>query len=436
VVADRSSAEPSGSPPGAAAPGVPSSPPPLPPEEQVPAGVGGPAAASAPEPVPASAPEPAPAPSTARPEPAATTPPSPQGASPEAPPQSEPPPQPEAPAQSEAPPRTASPAAPTSVTADDVSVDFGDVHALSNVSLGVPTGSILGVVGPSGAGKTTLIRLFTGALRPTKGHVRVLDEDPRKFRRSTREKIGYVPQLFTLYPDLTAGENVDFVASLYGLLWFRRRRRVREVLKLVDLWDARGRRASKLSGGMQRRLELACALVHEPTLLFLDEPTAGLDPILRGRVWEELRHLRDTGRTLLVTTQYVNEAEECDQIALIGEGELIALASPDEMRKRAFGGDLLEVETKSAFDGRVLGRLDVVRAVSQAGPTTMRVIVDDVGAATPIVVDGVAEAGAEVDSAREVRASFDEVFAALVAEHRRRKVAESPIEDADGREAA
>jgi ABC-2 type transport system ATP-binding protein len=322
------------------------------------------------------------------------------------------------------------------IVADDVSVRFGNVRALSNVRLAVPDGSILGVVGPSGAGKTTLIRLFTGALRPSEGEVRVLGEDPRRFRRRTRQRIGYVPQLFTLYPDLTAGENVDFVASLYGLLWFRRRRRVREVLKLVDLWDARGRRASDLSGGMQRRLELACALAHDPKLFFLDEPTAGIDPILRARVWEELHHLRDAGRTLVVTTQYVNEAEECDMIALIGEGELIALATPDDMRKQAFGGALLEVETKGPFDGRVLDSLDVVSDVRQEGPRTVRVTVHDAGSATPAVVDGVSAAGGEVEAAREVRASFDEVFATLVARHRRQRRAEGAPDEGGDRAAA
>ena len=180
--------------------------------------------------------------------------------------------------------------------------------------------------------------------------MRVLGEDPRAFRRQTRERIGYMPQQFTLYPDLTARENVDFVASLFGILWRTRHRRTREVLQLVELWDVRGRRAGRLSGGMQRRLELACALVHDPYLLFLDEPTAGIDPILRVKIWEELHRLRDDGRTLLVTTQYVSEAESCDMVALISGGRLIALATPEELRREAMGGDIVEIETTDAFD--------------------------------------------------------------------------------------
>jgi ABC-2 type transport system ATP-binding protein len=306
------------------------------------------------------------------------------------------------------------------IRVDGATVRFGDVTAIQDISLAVPRGTILGVIGPSGAGKTTTIRLLTGAIAPSSGSARVLGRDPRRFDRRTRERIGYMPQLFTLYPDLTAGENVDFVASLFGLLWFRRRRRVREVLKLVDLWDARGRRAANLSGGQQRRLELACALVHEPDLLFLDEPTAGIDPLLRARVWEELHRLKEAGRTLLVTTQYVNEAEECDAVALISQGRLGALGTPDELRREATGGDIIEVETSAPFDPGVLERLPVVRTVHPVSPRSFTVVVDDAGTGTPVVVDAIGEAGGDVASARETRLSFDEIFAELVERNRRR----------------
>jgi ABC-2 type transport system ATP-binding protein len=291
---------------------------------------------------------------------------------------------------------------------------YGEVVALDDVSLAVAPGTILGIVGPSGAGKTTSVRLMTGGLSPTAGSVRVLGEDPRRFRRRTRERIGYLPQSFTLYPDLTTAENVSFMAALHGLLWFRRRRRVRQVLELVDLWDVRGRRASDLSGGMRRRLELATALVHDPGLLFLDEPTAGIDPLLRARIWEELHRLRDAGRTLIVTTQYLNEAEECDSVALINEGRLVALAPPEDLRTAAMGGHAIEVETEHAFEGRALEALPEVLRVHETGPRTFLAVVDDAGTATPIVVDAVTERGGDVTSAREYRPSFDEVFAALL----------------------
>jgi ABC-2 type transport system ATP-binding protein len=297
---------------------------------------------------------------------------------------------------------------------DGVTKHYDETPVLDGLSLRVQRGSILGLIGPSGSGKTTAVRLLTGVLEPTDGEVRVLGEDPRGFRRQTREQIGYMPQSFTLYPDLTTRENVDFTATLYGLFFPRRRRRVREVLSIVDLWASRDQRAGRLSGGMQRRLELACALVHEPALLFLDEPTAGLDPILREHVWEELQRLRQAGRTLLVTTQYVNEAESCDQVALLAEGRLIALGPPDALRRDAVGGDRLIVETEAPFDWSNLPRLDFVRDARQHGLREVTVVVDDAGTAGPAIVEALGAAGVTVASTREDRPTFDEVFAMLV----------------------
>ncbi|HKF86119.1 MAG TPA: ABC transporter ATP-binding protein [Candidatus Limnocylindrales bacterium] len=292
--------------------------------------------------------------------------------------------------------------------------DFGDGVGVFGLDVQVPAGTILGIVGPSGSGKTTTIRMITGALDPTDGEVRVLGEDPRRFRRMTRERIGYMPQQFTLYPDLTADENVDFVASLFGMLVRRRRRRVREVLELVQLWEARGRRAGQLSGGMQRRLELACALVHEPALLLLDEPTAGIDPILRQTIWDELARLKAEGRTLLVTTQYVTEAESCDAVALIAGGRLIALGPPEQLRRSAAGGDVIEGETEAPFDPEVLIGKEGIRAARSTGLRRFRVVTDDAGTTTPVLDDLVAAEGGSLTTAREVRLTFDEVFAELV----------------------
>jgi ABC-2 type transport system ATP-binding protein len=310
-------------------------------------------------------------------------------------------------------------AASAAIVTDALVRRYDEIVALDGVSLTVPPGNILGMIGPSGAGKTTAVKILTGGLRPTSGSVRVLGEDPQRFSRRTRARIGYMPQLFSLYPDLTAGENLDFVASLFGMLVFRRRRRVRAVLELLDLWGARKRRAADLSGGMQRRLELACALVHDPTVLFLDEPTAGLDPLLRRTVWAELHRLRDRGNTIVVTTQYIGEAEECDAVALISEGRLAALAQPDALRRLATGGDVLEVETANLVDSALLMDLPMVRAVDQRSGRRFLVTVDDAGKAAPAIVGAIEDAGGTVTSSREYRPSFDEVFATLVDRHRK-----------------
>ncbi len=300
------------------------------------------------------------------------------------------------------------------VTIDGASKHFGDEVVLSDVTISVQEGSILGIIGPSGAGKTTLVRLMTGALAPTEGEIRVMGEDPQHLKRRTRERIGYMPQLFALYPDLTARENVDFVASLFGLLWWRRRRRTRQVLELVDLWDVRKRRAGRLSGGMQRRLELASALVHDPQILFLDEPTAGIDPLLRAAIWHELTRLRDAGRTLLVTTQYVGEAERCDAVLLISDGRVIATGTPDELRRSAIGGDLVEIETSEPIDASALRSIGGIRRIEQRGPNEIRATVDEASKVLPEIVEAINALGIDVDSAAEARPSYDEVFAILV----------------------
>ncbi|MEP7158421.1 MAG: ABC transporter ATP-binding protein [Chloroflexota bacterium] len=303
------------------------------------------------------------------------------------------------------------------VMLDHASRQFGKVAAVVDVSLYVLPGSLLGIIGPSGAGKTTTIRLITGALKTDTGTVRVLGEDPRRFKRQTRERIGYMPQNFVLYPELNARENVDLIAALFGTAPWRRRRHVEEVLRLVDLWDARDRRASDMSGGMQRRLELACALVHRPRLLILDEPTAGVDPVLRTRIWQELDRLRSEGATILITTQYVGEAEYCDAVALISDGRLVAHAPPADLRRFALGGEVIEVGTRQPFDARSLPPIQGVVSVRQTGPARILVVAQDAGLATPMVNDAVEAAGGAVEFSREYRPSFDEVFAALVTGH-------------------
>ncbi len=291
---------------------------------------------------------------------------------------------------------------------------FDDLTALSNLDLQVKPGTILGVIGPSGAGKTTCLRMLTGSLRPTSGFVRVLGEDPSHQSRRNRRRIGYMPQQPTLMPELTARENVDLAASLFGLLWPGRPRRVRETLRLVDLTGAESRQARFLSGGMKRRVELASTLVHDPYLLFLDEPTAGIDPILRERIWDELRRRRDAGRTIVVTTQYVSEAEWCDVVALIAHGKLVAYGTPLELRRLAGGGDVIVVETTGTFDGSRIAGVPGIRQIRQLGLTEFEVTVDDAGKATPNIVDAVTAQGGEVASTREWRPDFEHIFTTLV----------------------
>lgn len=302
---------------------------------------------------------------------------------------------------------------------------FNGLTAIDDVSLQVPSGSILGLIGPSGSGKTTAIRMLTGTLDPSEGEVRVGGQIPRRFRRSMRERIAYMPQLFSLYRDLTAQENVGFVAALYGISWFGRTDRIRRALETVDLWDARDRRAGDLSGGMQRRLELACALVHDPQILFIDEPTAGIDPMLRQAIWAELRRLRDEGRTLLVTTQYVGEAEYCDSVALLDEGHLVANNTPEAMRAQVFGGEMLDLEAEGPVDPELLANMPEVQSARPLGPRRLRITVEDAGIAAPRLLDAIRSAGVQVVSLEEYQPGFDDVFAELV---KRRRAARAAAE--------
>lgn len=295
----------------------------------------------------------------------------------------------------------------------DVHRRFGQVVAVDGVSLTVPHGALLGLIGPSGSGKTTLIRMLTGTLLPSSGEIRVLGQAPRSFSRRTREMIGYVPQDFVLYPDLTAAENVAFVASLFGLFWWKRRKRVREVLELLSLWDVRDRRARDLSGGMRRRLEVACGLVHQPSLLFVDEPTAGVDPLLSRQIWDEFRRLRES-HTLLVTTQSVEEAELCDHVAVLHRGRILALDTPDGLRQGIWGGDLIEITTERPVEGDAFRSVPGISRVRQTGARRVLVVADSAGAATPRIVEAARAQGSGTASIDPYRPSFSEVLAALV----------------------
>jgi ABC-2 type transport system ATP-binding protein len=224
------------------------------------------------------------------------------------------------------------------IRAEGLSKRYGSEVALDDVDLVVPYGAILGVIGPSGGGKTTLIRILTGVLSPTAGRVSVLGGDPASASASQRRRISYMPQAPVLFPNLSVWSNLQFIASLYAMP-VRRRRRLRGLLQLVDLWDHRHKRLDRCSGGMQRRAALAASLVNDPELLFLDEPTAGVDPVLRERFWERFRAERDAGRTVVVSTQYVGEATMCDLVAVMARGRLIALATPENLRRQVLGTD-------------------------------------------------------------------------------------------------
>ncbi|TKX56966.1 ATP-binding cassette domain-containing protein [Halorubrum sp. SS7] len=237
------------------------------------------------------------------------------------------------------------PAAAAAIDVDGLELTYADgTVAVDGIDMTVPEGEFFGFLGPNGAGKTTTIKVFATLLSPTGGTVRVNGFDVRSDSRKVRESIGYMAQETSIDPELTAAENIRFACEAYGVPRDEQSERVDELLDLVDLADVADKRAEEFSGGMKKRLDAATALVHRPPLVFLDEPTTGLDPKARNRLWEYFRRINDLGTTIFLTTQYLEEADQlCDRLAVILDGEIVADGSPSEL-KREVGGEVLDVE--------------------------------------------------------------------------------------------
>lgn len=228
------------------------------------------------------------------------------------------------------------------VSARALSKRFGDVQAVRDLTLDVQPGELFGLIGADGAGKTTLIRMWTSLITPTSGSSRVLGLDPVADFRALRGKIGYMPGRFSLYTDLTVNENLEFFASVFGTTPQESYARIADVFALLEPF--RNRRAGALSGGMKQKLALSCALIHAPRVLFLDEPTTGVDAVSRREFWDVLELRRREGMTIVVSTPYMDEAARCDRVALLHEGAVLEVAPPAEMTAR-FALPLLRIET-------------------------------------------------------------------------------------------
>lgn len=266
----------------------------------------------------------------------------------------------------------------TVISMTGVSRSFGELRAVNGVDLTLGRGEIYGLVGPDGAGKTTLMRLLAGALAPDSGSIRVMGLDVANEPDRIRERVGYMPQLFGLYADLTVYENLRFFAVLFGVKK-RREERIEELLEFVRLTEFRNRRADNLSGGMYKKLAIACSILHRPDLLLLDEPTNGVDPVSRRDLWALLFSLAADGVAVLVSTPYMDEAERCHRVGLMYDGMLVREGTPDhlleELSNRVY---LIESENPASDLERVQKRLPE-GALSAVAPGGIRVILTESG---------------------------------------------------------
>ncbi len=294
----------------------------------------------------------------------------------------------------------------------DLTRRFGPVAAVSSLNLSVRTGEIFGFLGPNGAGKTTTIRMLCGLLLPSGGSARVLGLDMAREAEAIKRRVGYMPQRFSLYGDLTVEENLDFFAGVYRLSRAERRRQVQATLERVGLVERRRQLTEHLSGGLKQRLSLGCALVHSPAILFLDEPTAGADPPSRQRMWDLLYEAGAEGRTILVTTHYVEEAERCQTIGFMHHGRLIGMGSPEKCRTE-MGEGVLEVDALPVMQAAQMVRaLEGVSGVTIYGHT-LRVFAKAVAPLEAELVQALTAKGVSVRSIRAVAPTLEDVFMSL-----------------------
>ncbi|HLO30876.1 MAG TPA: ABC transporter ATP-binding protein [Anaerolineales bacterium] len=248
------------------------------------------------------------------------------------------------------------------IIVEDLTKNFGEFSAVDHVSFSVNEGEIFGWLGPNGAGKTTTIRMLLGLMKPTSGRALVLGYDPARETKIMQAQVGYMSQQFTLYQELTAQENIRFYGEVYGLSSLVLKQRQAELLRMAGLQEHASVLTRNLSGGWKQRLALGCAIVHRPRVVFLDEPTAGVDPISRREFWELIYSMAKQGVTVLVTTHYMDEAELCQRVGFISQGRLVALDSPARLKQTQMRGRVLEIN--SAFPDRVMS---VLKAAQQSG---------------------------------------------------------------------
>jgi len=300
------------------------------------------------------------------------------------------------------------------IVAENLVKRFGDFVAVNNVSFSVAAGEIMGFLGPNGAGKSTIMRIFCGLLRPTSGRALVAGIDVARRPEAVRERIGYMSQKFSLYADLTVIENLKFFAGIYQVPREQVEARISNAIDMAGLSGRRDALVSTLAGGWKQRLALGCAILHRPAILFLDEPTSGVDPQARRRFWDLIHATAAGGVTVLVTTHYMDEAEYCNRIALIDQGSLAAIGAPSELKRHPRLGELLVVECPELGKAlRILSSAPGVRDVAAFG-NTLHVSVEEGDSAMRELPRILSAQGLQCSRIDSIEPSLEDIFVQLV----------------------
>jgi ABC-2 type transport system ATP-binding protein len=299
------------------------------------------------------------------------------------------------------------------IVADGLTREFKAIRAVDSLDLSIQPGELFGLVGPDGAGKTTTLRLLAGLLDISEGSAQVAGYDLKKNPESVKTKIGYMAQQFSLYAELSVLENLTFFAELYDLDNTQIRDRRERLLRFAGLSEFKERRADKLSGGMQKKLSLACTLIHQPPILLLDEPTTGVDPVSRREFWNILTDLHLQGTTILISTPYMDEADRCTRVGLMYQGRLGMCAPPDEIRS-SVKGELIQLipsdwKTAHILIEQIPGVIEV-----QTYGESLQILVDDVSKRLPQITAALEEQGITYHSVRQTSPRMEEAFVSLI----------------------
>jgi ABC-2 type transport system ATP-binding protein len=291
---------------------------------------------------------------------------------------------------------------------------FGDFTAVDRISFEVKRGEIFGFLGPNGAGKSTTIRMLCGILAPTSGSGQVAGFDINRQQELIKQNIGYMSQRFSLYEDLTVEENIDFYSGIYKVPREYKKERQERIIKMAGIEAFRKNLTRTLSGGWKQRLALGCAIIHEPQIIFLDEPTSGVDPIARNNFWKLIKDMARQGVTVFVTTHYMDEAQNCDRLALIYKGAIIASGPPDDLKIQCMKEDVLKISLPEPQDwiGR-LQKLDFVKEAALFG-VVLHAVVKNAQQATSILSGLFSQAGIKDFQIEKIQASLEDVFISLI----------------------